>query len=186
MIQQTTVVEYIRTQMSAPPTATCRLKPEIQADSFAPISEDTFGTRWSGFASTALDSTLGLLTNSCAGAAHGIVRGAQFEGDTAEHVFDAAFAANLILVGASAYGPAAAIGILAAGQAYWAQQPQEARAKIFETVDHYVDAVVAKLPPSEHPGVFRLVGQAAIGEIAGVIGGAVAGGRSLSDNGAAA
>jgi len=122
----------------------------------------------------AIAGLTGLLANACAGGARGIVRGARLsDGQDADGVFQAGFAANLMLLGGAVYGAASALATLVAGMQAWKHQEAEVKARVFSTVDRYVDRAVTQLPPSDTTA--RRVMHGAVGEAVGIVAGAVVG-----------
>ena len=152
--------------------------PEVEAQTadIASISEvERFTASVAGYTLGAVGSMVGMVANGAAGGARGLVKGAELEGQTADNAFQVAFAANLAVAGAIAYGASSAVAMVASGEAAWAQQPQELRAKVFASVDTKVDEMLAQFPPADQHSIGRRIGQAVVGEMVGMTVGAFAG-----------
>lgn len=121
---------------------------------------------------------VGMITNGCAGGAHGIIKGAGLTDQAASLGFDVAFAANLLATGGVLYGTQSAMSTLFSGVGTWKYQSEMTRQQTRESVEQYLGKALQSLPPvppGTAPTTGRIVGQAAIGEVVGMAAGAMVG-----------
>jgi hypothetical protein len=133
-----------------------------------------------GFATGLGLAVSGLITNACAGGAHGVVRGADLTTDKAKQgLFQTMFVVNLAAAGfATGHAAQAALINVFQGEAVYHTQPDEMKQNTQATAEQWTDGVKQYIPGSDATGakkVLNRIGGAVAGEVVGAGAGALVG-----------
>ena len=140
-----------------------------------------------------------IIVGGCAGAAQGVVHGADLKEDQARLAFKVAMGANLAATGALAGGVAgldflalspsqgavagAATNVMV-GQSTWDASPGAFQDKVRQTSDAWMESTLQHLPDSisHNPGLLAKVTRSTLGNFVGLAAGAYTGVTSLGSN----
>ena len=151
-------------------------KAALPTDSYSAVQGAV--SQVASFTAGTVGGMVGMITNGCAGGAHGIVTGAGLSDKAASIGFEAAFATNLLATGGLLYGAQSAMSTLFSGLGTWRYQSEATRQQTRQSVEQYLGQALQALPPvppGTAPTTGRLVGQAALGEVVGLAAGAIVG-----------